>query len=213
MFKEIRSQNKPISTATWNVMLLSLGQHGFGKATIELFDEMQQSGAKPDDLTFMGILNACSHAKLPQEAKHFLEEMQSIFNITPTVEHYTCVVDALGRSGLLQEAADLINRIPKPNIITWMSLLAAALWHKDLKYGEYAVEQALLLDPFHPSVFLLQANLYADLGLWEKHHEVLRKMEELGIDRTSGGGTSPKGYRRFLYSVHIQCATLFQALN
>jgi pentatricopeptide repeat protein len=184
LFKELRSQDMPISTATWNVMLLSLGQHGFGKPTIELFEEMRQAGAKPDDLTFMGILNACSHANLPQEAEHFLEEMQNRFNITPTVEHYTCVVDALGRSGLLQDATHLINRIPKPNIITWMSLLAAAVWHKDLTYGEYAAEQALLHDPFHPAVFLLKANLYAELGLWEKHREVIQKLEHLGIKKT-----------------------------
>ena len=108
---------------SWNAMISGYGQNGNSKEAIELFQQMQQSGIQPDSITFIALLNACSHAGLVDEALHYFNTMKDQYQITPDVTHYNCVVDTLGRAGRLEEAENLIKTMPQPDIITWITLL------------------------------------------------------------------------------------------
>ncbi|MCI32938.1 pentatricopeptide repeat-containing protein, partial [Trifolium medium] len=95
--------------ASWNVLITGYGIHGHGLKAIELFKSMQNSGCRPDSITFIGLLMACNHAGLVTEGLDYLGQMQSLFGIKPKLEHYACVVDMLGRAGRLNEAMKLVN--------------------------------------------------------------------------------------------------------
>ncbi|XP_072998582.1 pentatricopeptide repeat-containing protein At2g20540-like [Typha latifolia] len=160
------------STITWNVMIVGLGTNGYGYLAIKLFYQMEREGILMDDLTFLGILTACTHAGLVSEGLLIFEGMKNDFGIEPKVEHYGALIDLLGRAGKLQEAINLIETMPmKPTPALWGSFLSACRTHRCVKLAELSVEQLANLGADDYGVYVLLSNIYADEGMW---HDVLR---------------------------------------
>ncbi|KAK6149061.1 hypothetical protein DH2020_016586 [Rehmannia glutinosa] len=111
--------------ASWNIMVMGYGMHGFGNEALDLFSHMCEGGLKPDEISFVGVLAACSHAGFVSRGRELLAEMQPRYGVTPAIEHYACVIDMLGRAGQIEEAFKLISNMSiKPNQVVWRSFLA-----------------------------------------------------------------------------------------
>lgn len=108
---EIFNGMKEKDAATWTAIVCALAMNGKTSKALELFSEMKQVGIKPDDITFIGVLSACSHGGLVDEGRKFFNSMRKDCGIEPKLEHYGCLIDLLGRAGLLDEAEELIERI------------------------------------------------------------------------------------------------------
>ncbi|KAI0498529.1 hypothetical protein KFK09_019417 [Dendrobium nobile] len=152
---------------SWSTMINGYGMHGDGEAAMELFLKMQESGACPDDITFVSILSACSHAGLVEEGRIFFKLMVEKHHITPRMEHYACLIDLFSRSGHLIEAFDLVRKLPfKPSIELLESLLGACNCHGDAEVGE-AVGKLLI--ELHPttSSYVMLSNIYSAAERWK----------------------------------------------
>ncbi|KAF2307319.1 hypothetical protein GH714_026330 [Hevea brasiliensis] len=106
VFTELSCKN----LVSWTSMMIGYGAHGYGREVIELFDDMVESGIKPDQIVFMAVLSACSHAGLVDQGLRYFNSMMDDYNIKPDHEIYGCVVDMLGRAGRVEEAYRLIQR-------------------------------------------------------------------------------------------------------
>lgn len=124
------------SLSSWNSVILGLATHSRGKEAIQLFTRLQHySGLRPDNVSFISILTACSHSGMVEEAFNYFKLMNKVYEIEPEIEHYGCLVDALGRAGLVEEAKDLILRMPiEPDSAIWASLLSAFRVHKTAEF-------------------------------------------------------------------------------
>nr|DAD19840.1 TPA_asm: hypothetical protein HUJ06_021303 [Nelumbo nucifera] len=171
----------------WNAMMSGFAMHGCGEKALELFLEMERRGIKPNDITFIGVLHACSHAGLVAEGQRLFGRMVHEFGLNPKVEHYGCMVDLLGRAGLLDKAHEMINSMPiRPNAIVWGALLAACKIHKNTTLGELAARQLLELEPLNCGYNVLLSNIYASAKRWNDVAEVRRTMKETGIKKAPG---------------------------
>ena len=182
VFDSMQSRN----VISWNAMIAGYAQNGNGKEALELFQQMQQEGVKPNSVTFVALLNACSHAGLVDEALHYFNAMNDQYQVLRDVTHYNCLVDVLGRAGRLEEAENLIRTMEQPNIVTWTTLLGACRWNNDIERAERAAENALKLDPKNASIYVLLANIYAVAGRWDDEKEVRFRMEREGIKKIPG---------------------------
>jgi len=161
---------------SWNVMIAGYAMHGFGRQAIQLFEQMLQFGISPEHATFVGVLSACCHAGLVDEGWRYFYCMSQYYHITPTVEHYGCMVDLIGRAGHLDEAQDFINKMPmEPDAAVWGALLGACRIHTNVEIGEYAAEQLLELNPKSVTPYVLLSVIYAAAGRLAEI-EKLRKM-------------------------------------
>lgn len=168
----------------WNTMISALAQHGRGKDAICLFEEMVQAGTKPDDITFVVILTACSHSGLVHEGIKFFESMSRDHGILPKQEHYACLVDIFGRAGCLNDALDWIKKMPyEPNSRVWNAFLGACRIHGNVKLGAEAAEKLIELEPQSPAGYLLLSNMYAAVGRWESVERVRRLMNERQVTK------------------------------
>jgi len=124
------TQHGESTIGLWTAMIHAFGQNGQALRALKLLDEMDTSGPKPNDITLVAALNACSHRGLVDEARALFESMESRWGIKPDTRHETCMVDALGRAGRLEEAEEFIQRhMAAPNGATWSSLLSACrIW-------------------------------------------------------------------------------------
>ncbi|KAF6155593.1 hypothetical protein GIB67_007851 [Kingdonia uniflora] len=172
---------------SWTAMVAGYGMHGYPKEALEVFYEMQRFKVKPNYITFVSVLAACSHGGLVEEGWHWFKVMNRDFNIEPGVEHYSCMVDLLGRAGFLNEAYDLIKAMKvKPDSIVWGSLLGACRVHKNVKLGEISAKKLFELDSSNCGYYVLLSNLYADVGRWGDVEKMRVLMKKDGLVKPPG---------------------------
>lgn len=149
---------------SWNAMIVGMSMHGLGKLSLDYFSKMVQSGVKPDSVTFLGVLVGCSHAGLVNNALQIFNNMTD-----PEPKHYGCMVDLLGRSGLVDEAIKLINRMPDQggdDIFIWGGLLGGCRKHGDVRVAEDVAKKVMEAIPGDGGVYSIMAGVYADQSRW-----------------------------------------------
>lgn len=172
---------------TWNAMIDGYGTHGLGKAAVELFNDMQKGAIKPNDITFLCVISACSHSGLVEDGLQCFTSMKKDYNIEPSVDHYGAMVDLLGRAGHLTEAWDFIQHMPiEPGITVFGAMLGACKIHKNVELGEKAAYRLFELNPDDGGYHVLLANIYASASMWDKVAEVRRIMEKKQLQKTPG---------------------------
>lgn len=175
------------NSISWNTMIAAFARHGNGHRAIDLYEEMKLEGVEPTDVTFLSLLHACSHGGLVEKGMEFFNSMTEVYRISPRTEHYACVVDMLGRAGLLNEAKSFIKGLPvKPDLLVWQALLGACSIHGDYEMGKYAADQLFLAAPDSPAPYILLANIYSSKGKWKERARTIRRMKEMGVDKETG---------------------------
>ncbi|KAL3719233.1 hypothetical protein ACJRO7_004227 [Eucalyptus globulus] len=176
---------------TWSAMILGLAQHGFANEALRLFLNMMESTfVRPNYVTFLGVLCACSHAGLVDEGYKYFHEMQYVHGIKPMMVHYGAMVDILGRAGRLREAYSFITTMPtKADSVVWRTLLSACHIHdvEDKSGLDSEVRKRLLeLEPRRGGNLIMVANMYAEAGMWEKAAKTRRDMKSKGVKKMAG---------------------------
>ncbi|KAL5834180.1 hypothetical protein ACOSQ4_013677 [Xanthoceras sorbifolium] len=161
VFEEIENHN----VVCWTTMISAYQQHGCANQVIELFEEMLGKGIKPDYITFVCVLSACSHSGNVEEGYAYFNSMIKVHGISPGHEHYACTVDLLGRAGRLDDAKKFIETMPiKPDSTVWRALLGACTNHGNLEMGKEVAERLFELEPDNPGNYLLLSNMYSCNG-------------------------------------------------
>lgn len=172
---------------TYTSLIAGYGIQGEGRIALDLFDEMIKLQIKPDHVTMVAVLSACSHSGLVDEGKMLFEKMQCIYGIIPQLEHFACMADLYGRAGLLSRAKEVIRKMPyKPTPAMWATLLGACCIHRNTDIGEWAAENLLATKPEHSGYYVLIANMYAAAGCWSKLAKVRTFMRDLGMRKAPG---------------------------
>lgn len=172
---------------SWTTMIVGAAQHGQAGDSFDLFNGMLLAGLKPNEVTFVGLIYACSHAGLVDKGRQFFNSMINDYMISPSLQHYTCLLDLLSRSGLLIEAEDLIRTMPfKPDEATWGALLSACKRHSDTQMGVRIANHLLTLKLQDPSIYILLSNTYAAAGMWENVSKVRRLMVAMAVKKEPG---------------------------
>ncbi|XP_010277283.1 PREDICTED: pentatricopeptide repeat-containing protein At4g13650 [Nelumbo nucifera] len=182
-FREMPDRNE----ISWNAMITGYSQHGCGIEALNLFKEMKQQGLVPNYITFVGVLSACSHVGLVSKGLSYFNSMTTEHDIIPRAEHYACVVDILGRAGLLDRAREFIEEMPiVPDAMVWRTLLSACMVHKNIKIGELAAQQLLELEPEDSATYVLLSNIYAVARKWDCRDRMRQMMKERGVKKEPG---------------------------
>eukprot|EP01018_Ginkgo_biloba_P034643 Gb_30709 [translate_table: standard] len=172
---------------SWNAIIVGYAMHGRGKEALQLFKRMQLSGKKPNHVTFIGVLSACCHAGLVDDAWQYFDRMSQDYHITPAMEHYCCMVDLLGRAGHLDEAQCFINKMPiKPNAAVWASLLGACQNHSNIELGERVAGRLLESESKSAGHYVLLSNIYATAGRWDDVEKVRKMMKDMQVQKMPG---------------------------
>lgn len=172
---------------TWNAVLTGCAQNGLGKEAVEVFKQMETTGISPNEISFVAMLCACSHAGLVDEGWAYFNSMSQHYGITPLVYHYTSMVDLLGRAGLLSESEDLIQSMPvEPDSVIWEALLGACRIHRNTELGQRTAERLFQMGTRRSGTYVLLSNMYASKGMWEKVREVREMMKDRGVTKEPG---------------------------
>lgn len=172
---------------TWNSIIYGLAMHGRGVEALNLFSQMKNTGEKPDGITFIGVLCACTHLGLVEDGLSYFQSMVDEYQIVPQIEHYGCVVDLLARAGLLDRAVNFVKEMPmEADAIIWAALLGACKIYKNIELAEVALEQLVVLEPKNPANYVMLSNVYGDLGRWKDVARLKVAMRDTGFEKVPG---------------------------
>lgn len=176
-----------VDVISWNSMIAGYALNGCGKEAVKLFKDMELKGVAPDQVTFVGVLSACSHAGFIDQGLDLFECMTEKCLIEPLAEHYACMVDLLGRAGRLEEAFKLVRGIKiKANAGVWGALLGACRIHKNVELAKLAAMKLFELEPDKTSNYVLLSNIHADSGRWNAVQRVRVSMNESRAEKQPG---------------------------
>lgn len=173
---------------SWTSMITAYGSHGHAYGALELFAEMLQSNVKPDRVAFLAILSACGHAGLVDEGCYYFNQMINVYGIIPRVEHYSCLIDLLGRAGRLHEAYEILQQNPeiRDDVELLSTLFSACRLHRNIDLGAEIARTLIDKDPDDSSTYILLSNMYASAHKWDEVRVVRSKMKELGLKKNPG---------------------------
>ncbi|XP_047958022.1 pentatricopeptide repeat-containing protein At2g36730 isoform X2 [Salvia hispanica] len=175
---------------TWSSMITGFAQHGFAGQALEIFQEMRNQSVKPNRVTFLGVLSACSHGGLTEDGQRYFKEMEQVHGIKPMMVHYCAMVDMLGRAGRLKEGYEFVMSMPiEADGVVWRALLSSCHIHDMNDYSgvsERAREKLMELEPKRSGNLVMIANNYAEVGLWEKAGALRSKMRVKGLKKIAG---------------------------
>lgn len=176
---------------SWNSMISGYARHGLGRKALGLFTKMKLSGQAPDHVTFVGVLSACSHVGLVDEGFWHFKSMSEEFGLVPRMEHYSCMVDLLGRAGRLCKIEEFISKMPmKPNILIWRTVLGACCRENTRndksELGQRAAQMLFALEPQNAVNYVLASNMYASSEKWEDMARARRAMRQARVKKEAG---------------------------
>ncbi|XP_029145778.1 pentatricopeptide repeat-containing protein At1g05750, chloroplastic-like [Arachis hypogaea] len=182
------------STVSWTSIIMAFAKQGLGKEALDLFKAMLSDGVgvneiRPDEVTFIGVLCACSHAGFVDEGRQIFASMKHTWGIHPRIEHYGCMVDLLSRAGFLDEAQGLIETMPlKPNDVLWGALLGGCRIHKNSELASGVANKVVAeLNVNQAAGYLvLLSNIYAFAKRWQDVVAMRQKMIEMGVKKPPG---------------------------
>ncbi|WOK95327.1 pentatricopeptide repeat-containing protein [Canna indica] len=183
LFGELRKRD----LVSYSAMILGCGINGRANESVRLFQEMLDEKISPNAVTFVGLLTTYNHAGLIEEGRKCFASMSKKHKIAPTADHYAIIVDLLGRSGRLEEAYQLIRKMPmQPHVGVWGALLLASRLHGNIELGEIAARNCFKLAPKEIGYYVLLASLYAEAGKWDKAKKLRKIIEGERLNKTQG---------------------------
>ncbi|KAL6003528.1 hypothetical protein ACLOJK_023760 [Asimina triloba] len=172
---------------TWNAVITGVAMHGHGEQALELFMRMQNARIRPDKITLLAVLVGCSHVGLVDDARQLFNEMECIHGVCRGLSHYGCMVDLLGRAGLIQEALELIESMPmEGDVYVWGGLLGGCRIHGNVEVAEIAAGHLIGLAPDGAGTYSIMANIYAKAKRWEDVAKMRRLMCEMRLNKNRG---------------------------
>ncbi|MCL7038927.1 hypothetical protein MKW94_005981 [Papaver nudicaule] len=181
----VKTPNKDV--ALYNTMILGLAYNGHGSESLAVLAEMERNGTRPNDMTFLGVLSGCNHSGLAEEGRYMFSDMVKKYGLSPKIEHYSCMVDLLGRAGYLYEAFELIQNMEiSPDSFIWSSLLSSCRIHRNIELADEIA--AVIMSSQNPNSgsCILLSNIYASVGRWKDVIRMRKLVKEKGDKKPLG---------------------------
>lgn len=172
---------------TYTAVIVGLAMHGQGERALDIFSQIPKMGIEPNGVTYLGVLMACSHAGLVEEGRKHFSEMSRVYDLEPQMEHYGCMVDLLGRAGLVNEAEEFIRNMPiEPDAFVWGALLGACRIHGNVELGENVMEKLVKVEPEGDGIYVLMSNIYFSANKQRNALKMRKAMKERKIRKIPG---------------------------
>lgn len=175
------------NSVSWTALIGGYTRTGDYATSLHCFEEMQEAGVAPTEVTFLALLSVCSHAGLVDKGLEYFKSMTQEHHLSPWVEHYNSLVDLLGRAGYFTEIEALLSQMQiAKDLRMWVCLLGACQKHGNISLAEHAFRCAVELQPIDSSAYVLMSNVYSDAGMLECANKVHQLRQEAGAWKEVG---------------------------
>lgn len=215
VFCDMRERN----VVSWSTMIGGYAINGESEKAFALFSQMRNEGVRPNHVTLLAVLTACSHSGLISQGWSYFKYMaQPNSDLIPRIEHYACMVDLLGRSGHLQQAYDFIKCMPiEPDTGVWGAMLGACTIHRNIELGQIVADQLFSLAADAASYHVLLSNIYAAAGRWDDVEKVRQRMKDKGVKKVAAYSSVQANGKVHMFhggdKLHPESGRIYQMLD
>ncbi|EFJ04403.1 hypothetical protein SELMODRAFT_43839, partial [Selaginella moellendorffii] len=150
------------SVVVHTAMIGGYAQHGHSLEALEIYHAMNLEGVTPDSTTFVCALVACNHAGLLQRGKLLFQILVSDHSSRPSLEHFLCMADLLGRAGRVDFAREVVEGMPfEADTVAWKALLGSSRGSIDLEKAAFAAQRLVEMDEELGQAFVLLSNAFS----------------------------------------------------
>ncbi|KAI5066679.1 hypothetical protein GOP47_0019303 [Adiantum capillus-veneris] len=165
------------SDVSWAAIIAAHASRGDTGLVQQCLEGMLQEGLKPDATIFMSVLMACGHAGEIDKGKQFFKAMFEDYCIAPSNEHFTCMIDLLGRAGHLLEAKQFLQMMPNSlDVAGWIAMLTACDIYSNVKLARGCFDKLVKLDPESTAGYALKLKIFVDANMWDDANELEKDM-------------------------------------
>jgi pentatricopeptide repeat protein len=157
---------------SWSALVLGYAQNSLGRDAMICLERMQFEGISPDEVIFLGILSACSHSGLLDEAQIVFESMIGTYEILPSLKHHICMVMGFGFAGQFDKAMSVIEVMPYfqyPSV--WIALLSTCDKWGNVNLGQLAFNHGIIPGENCPLADVFMANIISAAGMRKESGE------------------------------------------
>ncbi|XP_019165540.1 PREDICTED: putative pentatricopeptide repeat-containing protein At3g18840 [Ipomoea nil] len=171
----------------YNTMIAGYAHHGYENETLLLFREMKDRGFQPDAVTFLAILSMCRHRGLIKIGEEFFYSMTKDYNISPDIDHYSCMIDLYGRGNQLEKAVDIMENIPsEPDAVVLGAFVNACKMNGNAELAKTAEEALLRIEGENGARYVQLASIYASDGKWSEMGRIMKMMRGKDVKKLVG---------------------------
>lgn len=184
---------------SWSALIAGYARTGNYEASLQIYEKMQGARVKPNEVTFLSLLSACSHSGLVEKGVEYFESMCREYGLIQNIEHYVSIIDLLARAGDFTRVQDLLARMPmQPDLSLCICLLGACRKYGNVELGKQAFDRAVSLQPKYAASYILMSNIYAKAGLFDCAKEV-------DISRQKEGAWNKPGQSWIEHGQEVHC--------
>ncbi|XP_074335863.1 pentatricopeptide repeat-containing protein At4g19191, mitochondrial [Apium graveolens] len=204
--REIFSTMHEKSIVSWTTIISGYALNGEFKEALDHFELMVELGLTPNHVTFLSVLQACNHAGFLEKGWECFHLMVNVYELSPQIEHYSCIADLLGRKGRLREAVEFVQNMRiRPDAGIWGALLSACKIHHNIEIGQYAAERLLEIDPQVAAPYVEMANIYASVGRWDGVSTMRSMMKDNQVTKYPGQSVVQVNGKTHTFTVEERC--------
>lgn len=214
IFQKIRNRD----TVLYNVMIAGYAHHGYEHEALRLFEQMKETGLRPDAGTFIAVLSACRHCGLVELGEFYFNLMVKEYAVTPEIDHYACMIDLYGRANQLEKAVALMREMPvEPDAILLGTFLNACKMNRNVELAREAEEKLLGIEGGSGARYVQLANIYASEGKWDEMGRIRKKMKGKEVKKFAGCSWAYVGNRVHIFTsgdrFHSEAQAIYDILD
>ncbi|MCO5557680.1 hypothetical protein L7F22_011250 [Adiantum nelumboides] len=167
------------NVVTWSTLIVGYVQHGLGQEALGLFQQMEQEGIKPNHVTFLGILKACSSMAALDHGKAIQATIvDNGLEFNGLIA--SSLLDMYAKCGKHEDVHILFDRLPSRDNVVWGTLIGAHAHHNDYK-GTLKYFKAMLQAGLKPDevTFLCLLSACCRAGMLDEGCAHFKSMPEI----------------------------------
>lgn len=176
-----------LNSVAWNAMMAGYAQQGNKSSVLELFHLFEMRGFVPDEYSLLAVLTVFCNAGLASESEKWIERMKIQYKLEPGLEHYTCLISAMGRAGRLEDAERIAMAMPfEPDAAVWRALLSFSALHGKADMAQKMAKRLIVINQYDDSAYVIVANVLSGAGRWDEVAEVRKTMRGRKVKKEGG---------------------------
>ncbi|KAG0602552.1 hypothetical protein M758_10G022300 [Ceratodon purpureus] len=127
---------------TWSSMIAAYVSNHYPAQAFEVFERMKEGGIKPNRVTFLSILRACSSAEMLEKGKEIHAFVKST-GLESDVAVATALITMYSKCGEMALARQVFDNMTERNVVTWTAIIQGSAQHGKFEEAFELYEQML----------------------------------------------------------------------
>ena len=170
------------NVVSWNALITGYAEHDQNEEVLKCYEQMLSEGLSPNEVTYIGVLNACGSTRAIHKGTLIHEEIVSKDLLKKDISLASALVSMYAKCGALVKAHSGFEEIRVRNVVSWNALITGYVQHGQEHEALNSFER-LRTEGFLPNAVTFTCILKAcgSVGAIDKGKQIHDEIVNLGL--------------------------------